>query len=124
MSEECNCRIKIKCPVEKKEIFIRHSIFSHCISEEIFKNQKKNGDNSDSQHFAEVLWTTVYMEKNSLNKKNKLIKHLYSIFDNKSYKIYNNWVLWYIYNSDKFYNLTVRSYPQLGRVLFTKGTPI
>lgn len=135
IDNNCLCGITIKCPIEKREILIKHSIYTHNISLEICKEESYKRvwtifDRDtfykrciiDLDNFAKTLWTTVYLEKNTINTKDILINDIYHIVTDNSAETYNNWLEWYSNYSDKFYDLTKRSYPQLGTILLTNRT--
>lgn len=137
IDNNCLCGITIKCPIKKREILIKHSTYTHNISLEICKEESYKRVSTifdrdifykrciiDLDNFAKTLWTAVYLEKNTINKKDVFINDIYYIVTDKSYEIYNDWVEWYSNHSDKFYDLTKRNYPQLGTRLMTNWTSI
>ena len=128
----CNCRAIIYCPIKKHDIIIKHSEESHNISLEICKEEYYNRlwtiFNRETCYkrcvvnendFNKTLWTTVYLEKNYINNKHIVINDIYDLVTDNSAEIYNAWVKWYLEDSHKFYDLTIRSYPQLGTIFIT-----
>ena len=128
----CNCNLIVFCPLEKKQIKIKHSIATHLIAEEICKEEfyKRFPDMFDRtiaykrcviQHetLSKTIWTTCYLEKTYIKEKDNFIVKLQSFVSSLSADIFYKWADWYTNFSNNFYNLTVTSYPQLGTIFIT-----
>ena len=129
----CGCGITIDCPIKKRKIAIRHSVYSHYLVKEIYLYERYSKcfnvvnldllrrtivENTDT--IKKMLWTVVYTEKNFIENKQKGIDILTADIPKKSYVV-TLWKRWYINESSDFYGLTKDAYPQIGRVLFTNN---
>tara|TARA_B100001093_G_C26834847_1_gene1017880 strand:+ start:2000 stop:2410 length:411 start_codon:yes stop_codon:yes gene_type:complete len=129
----CSCGIMLECPVKKRKMKIRHSVYSHYLVKEIYLYERYSKcynvinldllrrtivENKDI--IKKMLWTVVYTENNFMENKQKCIDILTADIP-KNNHIVSLWKEWYLNESSEFYGLTKNTYPQIGRVLFTNN---
>ena len=125
------CGISIYCPKKRREIIIKHSILSHELAQEIYRYEVYSELNhlidfkllekiiiEDEVKFAKILWTLTYFEKTFINKKNNCVEYVSSYITGQS-DIKDDWEKWYRFLSEKYYNLTKKTYPQIGCIFIT-----